>query len=66
MRHDAKEGLAKIDENRNVEKAVGIKMAEVDSIVFKKIPEERVDRDPKSTNKERHKHNQLMCLRGRE
>lgn len=66
MGGDAKEGFTEIAENRNMKKAIRIQMAEADSVVFEQISEERMNRDPKSPNKESSKHNKLVHLRGRE
>ena len=64
MPSDSNECFAQIDEEGDMKNTVGMEMAKVNAVVAKKFPQERMRRNPKSTNEISLKYNKFVGIRG--
>ena len=64
MRSDSDECFAQIDEERDMKNVVGMEMAKVNAKIAKKLPQERMHRNPKSTNEISLEYNKFVSIEG--
>ena len=56
--------LAQIDEEGDMKNAVGMEMAKVNAVIAKKLPQERMRRNPKSMNEISLEYNKFVGIGG--
>ena len=59
---DSNECFAQIDEEGDMKNAVGMEMAKVNAIIAKKLLQERMRRNPKSTNEISLEYNKFISI----
>ena len=64
MRSDSDECFAQIDEEGDMKNVVGMEMAKVNVVIAKKLPQERMHRNPKSMNKISLEYNKFVGIGG--
>ena len=64
MRSDSDECFAQIDEEGDMKNVVGMEMAKVNAIIAKKLPQERMHRNPKSMNEISLEYNKFVGIGG--
>ena len=64
MRSDSDEHFTQINKEGDMKDTVGMEMAQANAIVTKKLLQERMHRNPKSTNKISHEYNEFTGIGG--
>ena len=64
MQSDSNECFAQIDEEGDMKNVVGMEMAKVNAKIAKKLPQERMHRNPKSTNEISLEYNKFVGIGG--
>ena len=64
VRSNSNEYFARIDEEGDMKNVVGMEMAKVNVVIAKKLPQERMRRNPKSTNKISLEYNKFVGIGG--
>ena len=63
VRSDSDECFAQIGEEGDMKNAIGMEMAKVNVIIAKKLPQERIRRNPKSMKEISLEYNKFVCIR---
>jgi len=64
VQSDSDECFTQIDEEGDMKNAVGIEIAKVNVVIAKKLPHERMHRNPKSTNEISLEYNKFIGIGG--
>ena len=64
MWSDSNECFAQVDEEGDMKNAIAMEIAKVNAVIAKKLPQERMRRNPKSTNEISLKYNKFVGIRG--